>query len=380
MIGPDAPRAPPLGAVLGLFSAGFIGWTLLLGAHGGSYADYLSEWREILAGHDPWRPAAGLPFNAYGPLFNALAALAAVHPLAPKVLFALAYCGFAWWLIARIWPARAPGLYPWPLILLCLANPYVWISVAHFGMFDVLAGLAAVAGVHLAGQGRAMRAGAALAAGILLKLVPLVILPFLVIGRGQIGPRLALACAGVTLAGFTLSYLIWGPSTFAPFTFAGTRGPVHSVYILVGADQPELAAWLSRAALAAMGLALICWCTLRRTDPALSALMAVLGTLLFYQVGYNNYQMMLLPLAAYWLTLNWVQLRQQRGLLSVFAAYFISLALIDMLFPVLRRVLAQPLAFALLDALCLLRFAAGCALLLALARYSPPRGRARVQP
>ena len=47
------------------------------------------------AGHDPWFTVFGefgdAPLNAYGPLFNFLAAVAWVNPLAPKVLFAYAY-------------------------------------------------------------------------------------------------------------------------------------------------------------------------------------------------------------------------------------------------------------------------------------------------
>ncbi len=369
---------PSLALVLGLFCSGFLAWTLLSGAHGHSYADYLAEWREIILGRDPWGRSDTLPFNAYGPLFNVLAVLTTISPIAGKLLFALTYCAFVVWAMAKLWPTCGHHSFPWPLALFCIFNPFPWVEIAHFGFFDVLVGIACVGAVHARLHGRDLLSGTSIAAGILLKLVPFVILPFLVVNRTRIHVRLASACLALVILGFGLSLLVWGPSTFAPMLFAGERGPVLSVYaFLGGGSDADLSvsnlaqmALASRIVLASAGLALFAWCVARNVEPALAALLAMLCTLLFYQVGYNNYQMMLFVLAAYWMARDWERLKADRMLLTGFALYFTCLAMMDVLFPIVRRVSEPTTATQFLDAIYFLKFLLGCALLFLLLRYS----------
>src|SRR5207253_410619 len=94
---------------------------------------------------------------------------------------------------------------------------------------------------------------------------------------------------------YGVSYRIWGPLTFRPFTFAYHRGstltsifrflrggasPLHGFM-----EHPNLDAW-STPCMAVAGLLVFLACQWRRTDPATSALLAVLTTLLFYKVGF----------------------------------------------------------------------------------------------
>src|SRR5262249_43310557 len=70
-------------AVLVVFSAAFLALTVLSGSRG-DYEGYLHEWMAVLGGYDPWESDArvGTWVNAYGPLFNMLALLVWVNPLA----------------------------------------------------------------------------------------------------------------------------------------------------------------------------------------------------------------------------------------------------------------------------------------------------------
>jgi hypothetical protein len=58
--------------------------------------------------------------------------------------------------------------------------------------------------------------------------------------------------------------------------------------------------WLEKPLLLAAGLGEFAWCIVRQTEPALSAALAVLITLLLYRVGYINYEMVLFFLISYW--------------------------------------------------------------------------------
>ena len=97
----DSPPDRLVNRMLILVSFLFLAVTVQTGA----VHDYLFDlqiWAEIRKGHDPWFLVTGIygqySLNAYGPLFNLLAGLAWVHPLAPKLLFAWTYCLIACWL------------------------------------------------------------------------------------------------------------------------------------------------------------------------------------------------------------------------------------------------------------------------------------------
>src|SRR5262249_50877411 len=116
-------------AVLVVFSAAFLALTVLSGSRG-DYEGYLHEWMAVLGGYDPWESDArvGTWVNAYGPLFNMLALLVWVNPLANKLLFAFSYLVFVIWLIKDFAPP-ADSLLSWPWVGLWLVNPYPWEQI-----------------------------------------------------------------------------------------------------------------------------------------------------------------------------------------------------------------------------------------------------------
>ena len=156
-------------------------------------------------------------------MFNLLAPLVWVNVLANKLLFSFSYLVYVVWLIKDFGPRRGFVVFSWPLVLLLLLNPFPWWEIAYLGYFDILVGLACVAAVHWRVRGKDWLSGACLALGILLKFMPIVILPFLAFSGRRFHSRLIISCVGVVVLGLVVSVLVWGTSTFAPLTFAATR-------------------------------------------------------------------------------------------------------------------------------------------------------------
>jgi uncharacterized membrane protein len=275
--------------------------------------------------------------NAYGPLFNVFALPALLNPLLPKLLFAAAYLVYAIWLIKDACAGSDTQIGSWPARVCWFFVPYSWIEIARFGHFDVLVGLLCAAAIAARIRNRDLLSGTALGCGVLLKFMPVVLLPFLILDRWR--PRLRLLAAAVATIslGLGVSFLIWGPSTFRPLLFAARRSTHHlSIYRFLNGRYSPLK-WLDphpgvdQAAPVILSLALFwAWYTARKQamNPARAAVLAILVTLLFYQVGFAQYHMVLLVLASYWMfhaydgdcppVWRWIPLGLYFGWLSAF--------------------------------------------------------------
>jgi len=370
----------PFGARTGrqfiAFAAAFLAVTVLSGPRHDYVAD-LEIWDVVLRGLDPWWlvPGRWYPLNAYGPLFNVLAALDRVNPMAPKLLFASAYLGFLIWLVAEF-GGELPRFGPIAWFL----NPFPWVEIAWFGHFDILVAVACAAAVHAKVRGRDIASGAILAAGALLKYLPLVILPFLALDGRRPRPRLVLAAAVPIALGLGLSALIWGPSTFRPLAFAATRGSnLLSIFrFLRGAYSPLRlfggapdGDFLALPCLALAGGSAFAWCWWRRVDMATSALLATLTTLLFYRVGFVQYQMVPFLLASYWAMSGREWLGRAPFLMAALGVYFGWLAAFDLYYAWFGGVVHPEDPWAWVEEVAgLPTFLTGLALLIALIRSS----------
>src|SRR5262249_25784365 len=184
-------------AVLFVFSVAFLALAVLSGVQG-DYKDHLVEWMDVLRGSDPWEMRS-TSYNAYGPLFNVLAPLTWINALANKLLFAFAYLVYVVWLTKVLAPRRGVNALSWPWVALWLLNPFPWEQIAYFGYFDVLVSLACVAAVDSLVRGKDGASGTSLALGILLKYLPIVLLPFLVFSQRRFHFRLLNFCVGVVI-------------------------------------------------------------------------------------------------------------------------------------------------------------------------------------
>jgi hypothetical protein len=328
---------------LNLLAAAFLAVTVLSGTFQ-DYYFYLEMWYHVRHGQDPWflvfGEDGGAPLNAYGPLFNPLAGLAWINPLAPKLLFAFAYLLFATSAIKGFLAGHPPsGLRTLGLTVL-FWNPFPWVEVAFYGHFDLLVGLACLGAVRAWDRGRDVAAGLCLAAGVLLKYLPIVLLPFLAFDpdRVRLRPRFLAAAFVSIVAGLALSTWIWGPSTFLPLKLAATRdartlsifrflrgpySPFPQIGLIIKVNDLSSLSQL-------LGLAWTwSWWRARKPDVEATAVVAVLVTVLLYRVGYPQYQVVPFVLASAWAVRHWDRLRNRTALAVAMAAYFGWLAAFD---------------------------------------------------
>jgi hypothetical protein len=280
---------------LALFAAAFLGLTVVAGARHDYTAD-LEIWAVVLSGGDPWWLPTGrsYPLNAYGPAFLLLSPVVLIHPLLPKLLFALAYVGYV---ISRPMTKRR-----WVLLVL---NPFPWIETAWFGHFDVLIGLACAKAWRVL-ERRRFTAGTLLGVGVLLKYLPLVIAPFGLRRGDRLDRRYLGAFAATIVVGLAASWLVWGTSVFRPIEFAATRGAnLLSIFrFLEGGFSPlpagtQAGRWAGPIT-ALAGLLVFAWSRIRsdRVAPRVGACLGLATTLLFYRVGFIQYWMVWLMLLA----------------------------------------------------------------------------------
>ena len=368
-----------LSLVLLLVATAFLAVTVSAGpVH--DYGLYLNFWSQVLKGRDPWYILPGFwgnqPPNAYGPLFNLLAVLIPLNRLAPKLVFASTYIAAAA-ILTKTLAARRPNSWLTVLGLLAWAwNPFVWIEVAIRGHFDVLVGAASVAAVHARRKGCDWTCASALAGGVLLKYIPIVLLPFLFLDNGRIQARLAWKTMTLLAIGMGLSFLAWGPSMFGPLSFAATRASTYlSIFRFLGGRYSPLHAIglekdLDRLALPALALALLgawFWCRVRQPDPSTAATLAVLVTLLLYRNGFPQYQMVPLMLASYGIVQRWKFIRHRVSFAIALLVYTIWIVTFDVAYT-----LIGDNAPYFEDAVGLPTFLLGLALAVCLMRSEPP--------
>ena len=308
------------------------------------YYLYVQIWREVRLGKDPWFLVDGVwgsyPLNAYGPLFNALAIPAAINPLFPKLLFATAYLLFAIWLVKSA--GESPGSSGWrrTLRFVWLFGPFAWVEIAYFGHFDVLVGLLCLAAVEARARDRDVLSGVSLGIGVLLKYMPVVLLPFLVLDHGRIRTRLAIASAATIVLGLAASVLLWGHSIYRPLLFAASRPSEHlSIFrFLKGPYSPlrwiEINENPDEFSVPILSIALLlAWSRARRSTigPASLSVMAMLLTLLFYQVGFSQYQMVLFVLGSSWVIQYREEIRHRPGLWIALVCYFGWISVFDLI-------------------------------------------------
>src|SRR5262249_275389 len=128
--------------------------------------------------------------------------------------------------------------------------------------------------------------------------------------------------------------------------------------------------WLDKPLLFTAGLGTFTWCIFRRIEPALSSALAILVTLLFYRIGYANYQMVFFSLILYWAVSNWLQFKEHSVLGVLLIGYFSFLAISNLAFwwGLIGSIFYSKISLALLQ------FLLGCGLLIRLAQVRLKHG------
>ena len=298
-------------------SLAFLAVTIIVGPiH--DYHFYLQMWYEVRQCHDPWFTVSGpngkVPLNAYGPLFNLLAGLAPLVPLAPKLLFAYAYVLFSVWQIKSFTTSRRPSWMSMVMLTALFWNPFPWIEIAIRGHFDIVVALFCLGAIRAWTRGHDFRSGICLGLGVLLKFFPVVLLPFLALDRGRLRPRFVVVAVATIALGLGLSFALWGGSVLSPLVFAATRGS-HCLSIfrfLRGLYSPLR--WFTSSpnidflAPIILFVALLrawSWYRVRHPDIEAACVVAVTTTALFYHTGFPQYHMVSFALGAWWAVQYW---------------------------------------------------------------------------
>ncbi len=274
------------------------------------YVAYTSQWSAILKGADPWDLGEKIPVNAYGPLFNILALLFAIHLLAPKLLFCLAWLGVSVYLIKVL----SRHYREEPLIMLLgifymFINPFFWLTIAEYGLFDILPAICCLSAIALNTRRRFYLSGSVLGIGVLLKYYPIVLLPFLMIDGRRLRIFPALSCIGTIVSGLLISIAIWGMSTLSPILFASgreskllsifrfLRGKVSPLNLFI--DNPNLDTYSTYTIVLFVALAFfLVW--FRKLEASLGAIIGILTTLTFYKVGHSQFYTCIFLIVPFW--------------------------------------------------------------------------------
>jgi Glycosyltransferase family 87 len=272
------------------------------------YGAYELQWGLVLAGKDPWTGHTEEWYrNAYGPVFNLLALPYWVHPLLPKLMFVAVWVGTAYFLLRRL--AQTSVLPLFGAILLLVLNPFFIIETTELGHFDILVAAAFVFCLvfyQKRGGMNDLLAAIFFSIAVGLKFYPLVTLPFLWCGVSGMRHRFAILSAlGIALI-FFIGEVVWGPSVWAPLTFATAREVRHlSIFfsldwLLSRLSLPPLPSWVWKLSLVIAGGILFLLHLRKRLPPEPACLTAFLVTFLFYAAGHHQFQIILFYLVVYW--------------------------------------------------------------------------------
>lgn len=379
---------------LAVLALGFLAVTVVFGpVH--DYYYFLNMWYEVEQGHDPWFLVAGangvVPLNAYGPLFNLLTGPFWVNPLAPKLLFAYAYILFAIGEIKCFTASHRPSAWSLAILTALFWNPFPWIEIAIRGHFDILVALLCLGAIRARVTGRDCVSGICLALGVLLKFLPVVLLPFLALDRGRIRPRFVVTALGAIALGLGLSYWLWGATMFSPLTFAATRKSnfLSIFYFLRGRFSPlnlflaftncdKLAPFVLFVAL------LRAWQWYRTGQRGIehACVVAVVVTAIFYHTGFPQYHMVPFVLGLSWALRYWELLRDRPARIIAVASYFGWLAVFEFYYLFVNDDSVAAYWFVVQEIVGLPMFLIGCAFLAAVVlTATEPAGRGvAVQP
>jgi hypothetical protein len=289
----------------------------------------MHEWELTMLGQNPWAyPDGGLTPNSYGPLFNILAPLWKLHFLLPKLLFCACWFSLSYWFFGLCRGKKSGYFLGWILFL----SPFFWIEIPLYGHFDILVAAAVVLSVHCLRQGKEIKSGALLGLGVLIKFIPIVILPFLAFEKGVFKHRFFFSCMAAILIGFLISFAVWGSSTFAPITFSIEReSKLTSIFMFLSGrysplrlfyEKPNLD-FLSVPAVAIFLLTSFIFHIRNHWDALASSLFALLGVLLLYKVGHPQFQTIAFILLAYYFVENFQNFVNSQSLRLSSIAYFI---------------------------------------------------------
>ena len=199
------------------------------------YVAYLRQWLLVAKGEDPWGEG-----NTYGPLHVALAYLAELGPLIPKLFMVVAFLATNFLLAAALLKSRPQTSSLVAYLIFVPLNFLVISIVISFGLNDALAAALVGLAVLARFRGRLVVAGVLLGLAVLLKFYPALLLPFFCLDGRKFNSKLFLTTSCTTFVGFVLSLAIWGNGFIASFDSGASRQPKLLSPLAALRSHPEL--------------------------------------------------------------------------------------------------------------------------------------------
>lgn len=322
-----------------LLSGLFLTMTILWGPRQ-DYVAHMKIWEMIRSGDDPWwiQPDSGIILNAYGPLFNLLAWPAMISTLAPKTIFAFSYLFYCIYLVSKTIKRRS-GFW---MTCWCF-SPFFWLEIAFYGHFDVLVALMSAGAFILKENGMERKSGLWLGLGFLLKFIPIIFLPFLVFDRSRdhkLHFRLLVSCVITMFTGMAMAWMIWGESSFRPLLFASSRGSslisfwrfikgAHSPIAMLYQPVPDLDFMATPVLLLVLAGVWLFYMKFH-LSALTGSLIAMLAVLIFYRVGFLQYQMVFFLILPIWFLNHMTLIKQNKLLKWALLLYFMWISFFDL--------------------------------------------------
>lgn len=276
------------------------------------YTEYVKQWEHFLQMGKPYLDFQGnFNGNAYGLFHSLFAYLYALYPTIPRVVFVLSWIGVSLLVLSRF---RGVLRLWWGMVALLFFNPFFFVLFVMYGHNEIIAVFFTVLAVFLLQGKKDTWAGVALAIAILVKIVPIVLVPFLFFGEKKLRWRfLSSVCVSLFFV-MLLAWSIWGNEIWTPFTFAaGRESKLLSIFYFLRAEFSPLRLfkwlpnvdWLSLPLMVG-SLAILCLIQLRyRLDVITVTLLAFLTIFLFYKVNHHQYHTATILLSVYWISCYW---------------------------------------------------------------------------
>ena len=273
------------------------------------YALYFRHWDLILSGGDPWARIDAR--NAYGPVYNIFALPYGLHPQLPKLIFAGCWLALSWYSIRELFAnSTASSRQKWLFTAFWLINPFFVVCTAFYGFNDSLVALLCFIGVLVAMKGQARKSLVILTIGVLTKLYPAFLLPYLNKDWKDVRRNILIFIAIVFVA-YLITYLIWGGSFAIAFGKANGRNPtLFSVMMFLHGDYfPfESVAKVLISLNAVLALAAVYFVFMRfqqgRIDQHSAFLAGFTGLLMFYKAGQQQFYLAYFAVFAAWMLIE----------------------------------------------------------------------------
>ena len=274
------------------------------------YALYFRHWDLVLSGGDPWQKMAAA--NAYGPIYNLFAWLYVLDYQLPKLVFVSSWLVISVYAVNQFWNLPKVSCFQkWLYFVFWFCNPFFILSTVFYAFNDTFVALLMFIGLLLILQYQKKELGIiVITLGILTKLYPLFLLPFISTHKKEI-VKYALIFIFLISVVYFLTYLVWGVSFTNALGKANGRDPtLFSVMRFVdGAYFPStllrdvIIGLTNLLVLLGVGYVFKCFKD-KKIDQATAFLAGFTMLLLFYKAGQQQFYLAYFAIFAVWVMLE----------------------------------------------------------------------------